>query len=93
MTVKAIALNYTLKVEGDSSTDGMIAVLKDAFAKLDVEITQTVRVAALDIRPVVTSDEGDGDEWPDLRRNILDHDILVFGGRSGRVRSAASPSV
>jgi multimeric flavodoxin WrbA len=80
MTVKAIALNCTLKAKDDSSTDAMIAVLKDAFAKVGVEITETVRVATLDIKPGVTSDEGDGDEWPDLRRKILAHDILVFGG-------------
>ena len=58
----------------------MIAVLKDAFAKADVELTETVRVAALDIKPGVTSDEGDGDEWPGLREKILAHDILVLAG-------------
>ena len=43
-------------------------------------MTETVRVAALDIKPGVTSDEGDGDEWPALRQKILDHDILILGG-------------
>jgi multimeric flavodoxin WrbA len=91
MTVKAIALNCTLKPKGESSTDAMIAVLKDAFAKAGVELTETVRVAALDIKPGVTSDEGDGDEWPALRRKILDHDILIFGGPiwMGQVGSVA----
>jgi multimeric flavodoxin WrbA len=28
----------------------------------------------------VTSDEGQGDAWPDLRKTILAHDILIFGG-------------
>ena len=45
-----------------------------------VEVTETVRVAAFDIKPGVTSDEGDGDEWPALREKILAHDILIFGG-------------
>jgi len=82
MPLKAIALNCTLKADASkpSSTDAMIAVLRDAFAKVDVELTETVRVAALDIKPGVTSDEGDGDEWPALREKILAHDILVFGG-------------
>ncbi|MES2754487.1 MAG: NAD(P)H-dependent oxidoreductase [Pseudomonadota bacterium] len=80
MTLKAIALNCTLKATGESSTDAMIAVLTDAFAKVDVTITETVRVAALDIKPGVTSDEGDGDEWPALRAKILAHDILILGG-------------
>lgn len=36
----------------------MIEVLVDAFADRDVSITEKVRVAALDIRLGVTSDEG-----------------------------------
>ena len=82
MTIKAIALNCTLKADPaeQSSTDAMIAVLEQAFAKVDVEVTETVRVAALDIKPGVTSDEGDGDAWPVLREKILAHDILIFGG-------------
>jgi multimeric flavodoxin WrbA len=80
--LKAIALNCTLKSDQSepSSTDAMIAVLAEAFAKHDVMISETVRVAALDIKPGVTSDEGDGDEWPALREKILAHDILIFGG-------------
>src|SRR3569623_644553 len=80
MRLTAIALNCTLKPEGESSTDAMIAVVKEAFAKADVEVTETVRVAALNIKPGVTSDEGDGDDWPALREKILAHDILLFGG-------------
>jgi multimeric flavodoxin WrbA len=80
MPLKAIALNCTLKTEGESSTDAMIAVVKDAFAKVDVEVSETVRVAALDIKPGVTSDEGEGDDWPGLREKILAHDILILGG-------------
>lgn len=82
MHLKALALNCTLKADASekSSTDAMIAVLQNAFAKNDVTVTETVRVAALDIKPGVTSDEGDGDEWPALREKILSHDILIFGG-------------
>jgi multimeric flavodoxin WrbA len=80
MPLTAIALNCTLKPKGESSTDAMIAVLKDAFAEAGVTLTETVRVAALDIKPGVTSDEGDGDEWPALREKILTHDILIFAG-------------
>jgi multimeric flavodoxin WrbA len=82
MPLKALALNCTLKSDAsdESSTDAMIAVVKEAFSKVDVEVTETVRVAALDVKPGVTSDEGDGDEWPGLREKILAHDILIFGG-------------
>jgi multimeric flavodoxin WrbA len=82
MPLKALALNCTLKSDASeaSSTDAMIAVLKAAFTERDVTVTETVRVAALNIKPGVTSDEGDGDEWPALRAKILAHDILIFGG-------------
>jgi multimeric flavodoxin WrbA len=93
MKLTAIALNCTLKADPkkESSTDAMIAVLEKAFAERDVKVTETVRVAALDIKPGVTSDEGDGDEWPALREKILAHDILIFGGPiwMGQVGSVA----
>lgn len=82
MPLKALALNCTLKADAgeESSTDAMIAVLDKAFGENEVTLSETVRVAALDIKPGVTSDEGDGDEWPTLREKILAHDILIFGG-------------
>lgn len=93
MSLSAIALNCTLKAKPDepSSTDAMIAVLSAAFAKKGVTLAETVRVAALDIKPGVTSDEGDGDAWPALRAKILAHDILILGGPiwMGQVGSVA----
>jgi len=82
MPIKALALNCTLKPDTseESSTDAMIAVLEKAFGEKQVTISETVRVAALDLKPGVTSDEGDGDAWPALRTKILAHDILIFGG-------------
>jgi multimeric flavodoxin WrbA len=38
-----------------------------------------IRVADHDIEPGVTSDEGEGDEWPAIRQRILDADILALG--------------
>lgn len=93
MTLKALALNCSLKSDPDedSSTDAMISVLKDAFEQHDVEVTRTVRVASLDIKPGVTSDEGESDDWPALREELLEHDILIFGGPiwMGQVSSVA----
>lgn len=82
MPVKAIAINCSLKKTGGeaSSTDTMIAVLKEKFADQDVEVTETLRIADYNVVPGVTSDEGDGDDWPELREKILAHDILIFGG-------------
>ncbi len=73
-------INCTLKASGESSTDAMIAVLKAAFEEQGATVAETVRAAAFDIKPGVTSDEGDGDAWPAIRAKILAADILVFGG-------------
>lgn len=79
MPLTAIALNCTLKAQGTSSTDAMIAVLKDALAKHDVRLSETIRIAALDVKTGVTSDEGEGDAWPEVRRKLLAADILILG--------------
>ena len=80
MSLRAIALNCSLKADGPSSTDAMIAVLEAAFGRCGVTLSETIRVAAHDVKPGVTSDEGDGDAWPAIRAKILAHDILILGG-------------
>jgi multimeric flavodoxin WrbA len=79
MALTAIALNCTLKAKGDSSTDAMIKVLAEAFKKHDVTLTETIRIAAEDVKTGVSSDEGDGDAWPTIRRKVLAADVLIFG--------------
>lgn len=79
-TLRATLLNCTLKPSpGESSTDVLLAELADALRKEGVTADEPVRVVDLDIKPGVTSDEGDGDQWPDVRRRILDAQILVVG--------------
>lgn len=75
----AIALNCTLKPEGDSSTDKMIGLIAEALKSHDVALTETIRVAAYDVKPGVSSDEGDGDAWPAIRAKIVAADILILG--------------
>ena len=81
MPLTAIAINCTLKRSGDepSSTDKMIGLIAGELAKRGVKLSQTIRIADHDIKPGVTSDEGPGDAWPDIRKRILAADILVFG--------------
>lgn len=81
MTLKAIAINATLKPSSGepSSTDRMIDLVKDALTKRGAEWKGTIRLADHDIKPGVTSNEGEGDAWPALRKQILEADILVFG--------------
>jgi len=79
--LKAIALNGTLKPSGKddpSSTEKMIRLLLDEMEEFGVT-SEIVRLADLDIKPGVSSDEGKGDAWPEVRAKILDADILVAG--------------
>lgn len=85
-------LNCTLKRgNGEpSSTDAMIAVLAAQFKALGVTVADTIRVAAHNVLPGVTSDEGEGDDWPAIREKILAADILILGtpiwmGQAGSV--------
>jgi multimeric flavodoxin WrbA len=81
MPLAAIALNCTLKRrDGEpSSTDKMIGLLVSELKKRGVDFRGTIRIADHDVKPGVTSDEGEGDAWPELRRRILEADILIFG--------------
>ncbi|MFS2152708.1 flavodoxin family protein [Rhizobium sp. Rhizsp42] len=80
MNLKAIALNGTLKSSGGepSSTDRMLDLIARGLREMHVEV-ETIRLADHDIKPGVTSDEGPGDAWPDIRTAILDANILIIG--------------
>lgn len=77
----ALALNGTLKPgssDEPSSTERMLRLVLDGLKEHGVE-GEIVRLADHDIKPGVTSDEGEGDAWPALRRRILAADILIVG--------------
>lgn len=79
MTLTAIALNCTLKPSGQaSSTHLLLQQVLDELARHGVS-GEIVRVVDHDIKPGVTSDEGEGDAWPPLRQRVLDADILILG--------------
>ena len=78
MPLRAFGLNCTLKSGPDpSSTQALLDQVLAALAAYDVQ-TDSVRVADFDIKPGVKADEGNGDQWPQLRRRVLDAQILVL---------------
>lgn len=90
--LKVQPLNCTLKRGAGeaSSTDVMIAVLAKEFEAKGAEVAETIRIAAHNVLPGVTSDEGDGDDWPVIREKVLAADILILGtpiwmGQAGSV--------
>jgi multimeric flavodoxin WrbA len=61
-----------------SSTDALMQQLFGELAKQGAT-GKIVRAADYNIKPGVKSDEGKGDDWPGLRRQLLAADILVIG--------------
>lgn len=81
MPLKAIAFNATLKpaaASEPSSTGELLDLITAAFKRHDVDV-ETIRLADHDIKPGVSSDEGDRDAWPAIRKKVLDADILLVG--------------
>ena len=77
-TLTALALNCTLKPSPQpSSTEKLAGEVLAELEALGVA-TEQLRVVDYDVRPGVTADEGDGDEWPKIRGRVVAADILVF---------------
>ena len=76
--MKALVLNCTLKPSPQtSSTEALARVLMQELAKGGVE-TDLIRLVDLDIKPGVSGDEGEGDDWPSVDEKLKAADIVVF---------------
>lgn len=76
--MRALILNCTLKASPERSNTGALAgVVGAALREREVEV-EGVRVVDREVKPGVSSDEGEGDEWPAIRARILAAEILVF---------------
>ncbi len=78
--LKVLAFNCSLKsVQGKekSSTQALLEQLLDAL-KEHGAVGDIVRAVDHNIKPGVTSDEGEGDDWPALRQRVINSDILVI---------------
>ena len=73
----ALALVCTLKTSEEPSSSELLArQLLDALAVHGCR-GETVRVVDHPVRFGVSTDEGDGDAWPSIRRRVLAADVLV----------------
>jgi len=76
--LKAVFLNCTLKKSPKkSNTDALIQKAVDVYEKLKVDST-VIRVVDHNVATGVSSDEGHGDEWPQIYRKVLEADIIVI---------------
>jgi len=73
-----LAIVCTLKASPAKLSSELLATqLLEEYAKAGVQ-GEFVRTADLRIRPGVSVDEGEGDQWPTLRSKILAADILLM---------------
>lgn len=79
MNIKALIINCTLKKSSErSNTKALIDKVSAEYHKLGIE-TESLRLVDYDIKPGVSSNEGDGDEWPLIFEKIKSCDILIIG--------------
>jgi multimeric flavodoxin WrbA len=78
--LKVLAFNCTLKSahgREKSSTDALLKQFLEALEEHGAT-GEIVRAVDHNIKPGVKSNQGDGDDWPALRKRVLDADILVI---------------
>ena len=76
--MRAVVLNCTLKPSpATSSTEALAKVVIAELEKGGAEV-ELIRLVDLNIKPGVSGDEGDGDQWPDVDRKLQAADIVVF---------------
>ncbi|WP_222707277.1 flavodoxin family protein [Pontibacter qinzhouensis] len=77
--MKALFLNCTLKKSPvTSNTEALISKAVSLFKELGVE-SKVIRIVDHQVAFGVTSDEGNGDEWPTILAEIKQSDILILG--------------
>ncbi len=78
MKLKALILNCTLKPSPVvSNTSALVGKVINIYQELGVD-TEELRVRDYDVKFGVSSDEGDGDQWPEIYEKIKACDILVI---------------
>jgi multimeric flavodoxin WrbA len=79
--LKVLAFNCSLKSASGKEKSSTEALLSQLMAELEKHDAKGAIVRAVDhnIKPGVTSDEGEGDDWPALRQRALNADILIMG--------------
>ncbi|MDJ0949689.1 MAG: flavodoxin family protein [Alphaproteobacteria bacterium] len=79
MSLNAIVLNCTLKRSpAPSHTEALIRKVTGLMAPLGVE-SEIIRVVDHNIPFGVSSDEGEGDEWPGILAKVKAANILIIG--------------
>lgn len=76
--MKAVVLNCTLKPSPQRSNTAALADVVIAELKKGGAEVETVRLVDLNIKPGVTADEGEGDDWPAVDAKLKAARIVIF---------------
>ncbi|PTL40061.1 flavodoxin family protein [Alkalicoccus saliphilus] len=77
--MKALFLNGSLKQSPElSHTSGLLEEAAAWFEKLGIE-TEEIRLADYRILPGMKPDMGNGDQWPDIMKKVMQAEILIVG--------------
>src|SRR5690606_23121009 len=78
MSLKATFLNCTLnKTTETSNTDALIQKAVNLYTERGIE-SKVIRIVDYQVAFGVSSDEGEGDDWPMILAEIKDADILII---------------
>lgn len=75
--MKATILLGTLKKTGLSNTETLCEFLAGRMEREGIR-SETVRLVDRRVLPGTYSDMGEGDEWPNILRRVLDSDIVIL---------------
>jgi multimeric flavodoxin WrbA len=76
--LNALILNCTLKPSpATSNTEALATVLRTALEDGGANC-EMIRAVDLNLLPGVSSDEGEGDDWPAVREKLLASEILIL---------------
>ena len=78
--LKVLAFNCSLKSSKAKEKSSTETLLQQLLKELEQHGGKGAVVRAVDhnIKPGVTSDEGEGDDWPALRQRVVNADILII---------------
>lgn len=85
----ALVINCTLKSSPAESNTAALAGTVIAELQAKGVTCEIVRAVDYSILPGVSSDEGEGDQWPQLREKILASDILILASPTWLARPSS----
>jgi multimeric flavodoxin WrbA len=79
MKIKVLIINCTLKSSPQTSNTAQLIEKAVALYQREGAVCEVIRIVDFNVKPGVSSNEGEGDEWPQVFKKIKECDILMIG--------------